>query len=98
EAEARAAAERRAKLAKDVASMGVLKILGGRGEGQNAVADLIGKGDVSGDADKVFSQVGGVGVAGAGGAGGLRSAKGGGGTGSLRGGGNLRAGGPGEVG
>ncbi len=98
EAEARAAAERRAKLAKDVAGMGVLKMLSGKGEGDSAVADLIGKGDVSGDADKVFSQVGGVGVAGAGGAGGLRGAKGAGGTGSLKGGGSLKAGGPGEVG
>jgi Ca-activated chloride channel homolog len=44
----------------------------------------------------VFAQVGGGGVAGAGG--GLRSAKGAGGTGSLRGGGSLRASGPGEVG
>ena len=76
--------------------MGVLKILGGKGEGDSAVADLIGKGDISGDADKVFSQVGGVGVAGAGGAG-LRG-KGTGGGGSMRGGGSLKAGGPGEVG
>jgi hypothetical protein len=97
EAEARAAAERRARLAADVQKMGVLKILGAKGEG-GTVADLVKGGDVSGDADKVFAQVGGVGVAGAGGAGGLRSAKGAGGTGSMRGGGGLRAGGPGEVG
>jgi hypothetical protein len=97
EAEARAAAERRARLAAATQQMGVLKILGSRGEG-GALADLVKGGDVSGDADKVFSQVGGVGVAGAGGAGGLRSAKGAGGTGSLRGGGGLRASGPGEVG
>jgi hypothetical protein len=97
EAEARAAAERRARLAAATQQMGVLKILGARGEG-GALADLVKGGDVSGDADKVFSQVGGVGVAGAGGAGGLRSAKGAGGTGSLRGGGSLRASGPGEVG
>jgi hypothetical protein len=97
EAEARAAAERRARLAADVQKMGVLKILGAKGEG-GAVADLVGHGDVSGDADKVFAAVGGVGVAGAGAGGGLRSAKGAGGTGSLRGGGSLRASGPGEVG
>src|SRR5262249_32421456 len=97
EAEARAAAERRARLAADVQRMGVLKILGARGEG-GTVADLVKGGDVSGDADKVFSQVGGVGGAGGGAGGGLRSAKGAGGTGSLRGGGSLRAAGPGEVG
>lgn len=95
EAEARAAAERRARLAADVQKMGVLKILGAKGE-NGSVADLVKGGDVSGDADKVFAQVGGVGVAS--GAGGLRSAKGAGGTGSLRGGGSLRASGPGEVG
>jgi hypothetical protein len=95
EAEARAAAEKRARLEKSVQSMGVLKVIGGRGE-DGAVADLLHNGDVSGDADKVFGQVGGVGVA-SGDGGGLR-AKGGGGTGSLRGGGNLRAGGPGTVG
>ena len=94
EAEARAAAERRARLAADVQKMGVLKILGAKGE-NGSVADLVKGGDVSGDADKVFAQVGGVGVATTGG--GLRS-KGAGGTGSLRGGGSLRASGPGEVG
>ncbi len=96
EREARAAAERRARLAADVQKMGVLKILGSKGD-NGAVADLVKGGDVSGDADKVFAQVGGVGVAGAG-AGGLRSAKGAGGSGTLRGGGSLRASGPGEVG
>lgn len=95
EAEARAAAERRARLAADVQRMGVLKILGAKGE-DGTVADLIKGGDVSDNADKVFEQVGGVGVAS--GADGLRSAKGAGGTGALRGGGSLRASGPGEVG
>src|SRR5581483_1457398 len=97
EAEARAAAERRARLAADVQKMGVLKLLGAKGE-NGTVADLVRGGDVSADADKVFAQVGGVGVAGNGAGGGLRSAKGAGGTGSLRGGGSLRASGPGEVG
>jgi len=96
EAEARAAAERRARLAKEVQSMGVLKILGARGE-DGTIADLVKGGDAGGDADKVFAQVGGVGVAGAGSAGGLRSAKGAGGTGTAKGIGGLRASGPGEV-
>ncbi len=96
EAEARAAAERRARLAKEVQSMGVLKILGARGE-DGTIADLVKGGDAGGDADKVFAQVGGVGVAGAGSTGGLRSAKGAGGTGTAKGIGGLRASGPGEV-
>jgi TonB family protein len=96
EAEARAAAERRARLAKEVQSMGVLKILGARGE-DGTIADLVKGGDAGGDADKVFAQVGGVGVAGAGSGGGLRSAKGAGGTGTAKGIGGLRASGPGEV-
>ena len=75
--------------------MGVLKILGAKGEG-GTLTDLVKGGDPGGDADKVFSQVGGVGVAG--GSGGLRSAKGAGGSGSLRGIAGLRASGPGEVG
>ena len=95
EAEARAAAERRARMAQEAAKTGVLKMLGAKGD-NGTIADLVKGGDVSGDADKVFSQVGGVGVATADG-GGLRT-KGGGGTGSLRGGGSLKAGGPGEVG
>jgi hypothetical protein len=95
ETEARAAQERRAQLTKEVAGMGVLKILGARGEG-GAVADLIGKGDVSGDADQVFAAVGGVGV-GSSGSRGL-GGKGAAAAGSLRGGGSLRASGPGTVG
>ncbi len=99
EAEARAAAERRARLAADVQKMGVLNILGAKsadGEG-GAIADLLKGGGVSSNADSVFSQVGGVGVAGAGGgAGGLRTK--GGGSGTLRGGGSLVASGPGAVG
>ena len=96
EAEARAAAERRARLAKEVASMGVLKVLGARGD-DGTIADLVRGGDPGGDADKVFAQVGGVGVAGAGG-GGLRAARGAGGTGTAKGIDGLRASGPGEVG
>jgi hypothetical protein len=96
EEEARRAAQRRAELASKVRDMGALNVLVGRGEGGNIV-DTLTKGGVSGDSDKVFSQVGGVGVAGSG-SGGLRSARGAGGTGSLRGGGSLRASGPGDVG
>src|SRR4051812_40869239 len=61
EAEARAAAERRARMAADVQKMGVLKLLGAKGS-DGSIADLVKGGDVSGDADKVFAQVGGVGV------------------------------------
>jgi TonB family protein len=97
EAEARAAAERRARLAKEVASMGVLKALTAKGEG-GAVADLLKGGDPGGDADKVFGQVGGVGMAGAGSGGGGLRGKGTGGTGNAQGIAGLRASGPGEVG
>ncbi len=65
EAEARAAAERRARLEKAVQSVGVLNVIGARGDGSDAIQDLLGKGNVSGDADKVFAGVSGVGVAGA---------------------------------
>ena len=98
EAFAKAEAERKAALAAKVNSMGVLKLLGAKsGDGEGAIADLVKGGDVSGDADKVFAAVGGVGVAGAG-SGGLQSAKGTTGSGSLRGGGSLKAGQIGEVG
>ncbi len=94
EAEARAAAEKRARLEAQVQNMGALKLLGAKG-GNGAIADLLKGGDVSGDADKQFASIGGVGVAGSGSGGGIR---GGGGTGTLRGGGSLKASGPGEVG
>lgn len=94
EAEARAAAEKRARLEAQVQNMGALKLLGSKG-GNGAIADLLKGGDVSGDADKTFASIGGVGVAGTGAGGGIR---GGGGTGTLRGGGSLKASGPGEVG
>ena len=96
-AKEKADAERRARLAKEVASMGVLKVIGARGE-DGSMADLLKNGDPGGNADAVFSQVGGVGVAGAG-SGGLHSARGAGGTGTSKGIGGLRAAsGPGEVG
>ena len=59
------------------------------------MADLIKGGDPGGDADRVFAQVGGVGVATSGS--GLGSAKGAGGTGNSRGIEGLRASGPGNV-
>ena len=88
-------AARRAALSEKIAATGALKILGAKGEG-GALNDLLKSGDVSGDAGKVFGSVGGVSVGGETG-GGLHG-KGTGGTGSLKGGGSLRAGGPGEVG
>jgi TonB family protein len=62
---ARAAAERRARLAEQVSRVGVLKILGSKG-GSGAVADLIRGGDPGADADRAFANVGGVGMAAAG--------------------------------
>lgn len=95
EAEARAAAERRARLAEKVASMGALKILGARGDG-GSLMDTLRGGDPGGDADKVFANVGGVGVAGQNGVG-LGNARGAGGTGNAKGIDGLRATGPGNV-
>jgi hypothetical protein len=94
EAAARAAAEKRARMEAE-AKMAVAKLLGARGEG-GTVADLLKGGDVSGDADKAFQGVGGVGVAGAAGTG--LGGKGTGGTGSRLAGGSLKASGPGVVG
>jgi hypothetical protein len=68
--------------------------IGAKGEG--GFQDLLKNGSVSGDADRVFANVGGVGVAGTPGVG-LGSAKGAGGSGSVKGIGGLRASGPGEV-
>jgi TonB family protein len=89
EAEARAAAERRAHLAKELQSVGMLKVLSAKGEG-GTVQDLIKGGDPGGDADRVFATVGGVGVASGGAGTGLRSAKGAGGSGTVKGIGGLR--------
>ena len=95
EEKARKEAERKARLAAKVQDMGALKMLTARGEG-GSILDTLKGGDPGGDADRVFGQVGGVGVAGAG-AGGLHSAKGAGGAGSAKGIGGLRATGPGAV-
>lgn len=98
--EAKAAA-RRARLAKQVSNMGVLKLLGSKGKaGSGAAANLIGSGDPGTDVAKAFSGVGGLTVAGSGGKGGGLKGKGAGGTGQAVGIGDLggRVGGPGKVG
>ena len=87
-------AARRAALEQKIQATGALKILGAKGEG-GALADLLKQGDVSGDAGKVFGQVGGVSVGGE--TGGNIRGKGTGGTGSAKGGGSLMASGPGNV-
>ena len=95
---AREAAERRARLAEQVSRMGVLKILGSKGEDGN-VADVLKGGDPGGDQEKAFAEIGGVGVAKGGEGAGLRGIKGGtGGTGKSVGIGGLRAAGVGEGG
>jgi hypothetical protein len=63
EEKARQDAERRARLAEQVKSTGLLKLLGANtGEG-GSIADVLGKGDVDRDQEKAFQGVGGVGVA-----------------------------------
>ena len=96
--EARNAA-RRARLAQQVARMGVLKLLGTKGKGAGSASNLIGSGDPGTDAEKAFSGVGGLRVSGSGKGGGLRG-KGGGGSGKAVGIGDLggRVSGPGSVG
>ena len=97
--EAKAAA-RRARLAKQVSSMGVLKLLGTKGKGSGAAANLIGSGDPGTDVAKAFAGVGGLTVAGSGGKGGGLRGKGSGGSGKAVGIGDIggRVGGPGAVG
>jgi outer membrane biosynthesis protein TonB len=101
EEKARADAERRARLAEQVKSTGLLKLLGARADGEGSIADVLGKGDVDRDQEKAFQGVGGVGVANSNDQ--LRGIKSGGsGTGrvasatGLRGGGAIEGGGTGE--
>lgn len=102
EEKARADAERRARLAEQVKSTGLLKLLGAKADGGGSIADVLGKGDVDRDQEKAFQGVGGVGVASANDQ--LRGIKAG-GTGSgrvatvggLRGGGSIAGGGTGEA-
>jgi outer membrane biosynthesis protein TonB len=63
EEKAKADAERRARLAEQVKSTGLLKLLGARADGEGSIADVLGKGDVDRDQEKAFQGVGGVGVA-----------------------------------
>jgi outer membrane biosynthesis protein TonB len=63
EAKAKADAERRARLAEQVKSTGLLKLLGAKADGEGSIADVLGKGDVDRDQEKAFQGVGGVGVA-----------------------------------
>jgi outer membrane biosynthesis protein TonB len=102
EEKARQDAERRARLAEQVKSTGLLKLLGANtGEG-GSIADVLGKGDVDRDQEKAFQGVGGIGVASgndqlrgikSGGSGSGRVAN----VGGLRGGGAIEAGGTGAA-
>ena len=101
EAKAKADAERRARLAEQVKSTGLLKLLGAKSDGGGSIADVLGKGDVDRDQEKAFQGVGGVGVAS--GNDSLRGIKSGGSgsgrvadVGGLRGGGSIAGGGTGE--
>jgi TonB family protein len=92
------AAKRRARLAKAVAGLGALKLLGTKGKGSGTASDLLGRGDPGRKLDSAFKGVSGL-RAGRGGGGGLRG-KGGGGSGKAASIGDLgaRVGGPGKVG
>ncbi len=102
EDKARADAERRARLAEQVKSTGLLKLLGAKADGDGSIADVLGKGDVDRDQEKAFQGVGGVGVAQnndqlrgikSGGSGSGRVAS----VGGLRGGGSIAGGGTGAA-
>ena len=91
EAKAKADAERRARLAEQVKSTGLLKLLGAKSDAGGSIADVLGKGDVDRDQEKAFQGVGGVGVAS--GNDSLRGIKSGGsGSGRVADAGNLRGG------
>jgi len=102
EEKAKADAERRARLAEQVKSTGLLKLLGARADSNGSIADVLGKGDVDRDQEKAFQGVGGVGVASANDQ--LRGIKSGGSgsgkvatVGGLRGGGSISEGGTGNA-
>ncbi|MCB9554623.1 MAG: energy transducer TonB [Deltaproteobacteria bacterium] len=96
--QAQRAAARRARLAKQVASLGALKLLGTKGAGSGTTTNLLAGGDPGRKLDNAFKGVSGLRAGGRRG-GGLR-AKGGGGTGRSADIGSLasRVGGPGKVG
>lgn len=73
-------ASRSEKIRKSIEGRGVLAILGSRGAGSGAVADVFGSSNIGGDLDNAFEGISGVGVA-TGGAG-SRTARGAGGTGT----------------
>jgi outer membrane biosynthesis protein TonB len=92
EARAKADAERRARLAEQVKSTGLLKLLGAKSDGGGSIADVLGKGDVDRDQENAFKGVGGVGIAS--GNDSLRGIKSGGsGSGRVADAGSLRGGG-----
>jgi outer membrane biosynthesis protein TonB len=100
EAKAKADAERRARLAEQVKSTGLLKLLGAKSDAGGSIADVLGKGDVDRDQENAFKGVGGVGIAS--GSDSLRGIKSGGSgsgrvadAGSLRGGAGIAGGGTG---
>src|SRR5262245_57600322 len=101
EAKAKADAERRARLAEQVKSTGLLKLLGAKSDAGGSIADVLGKGDVDRDQENAFKGVGGVGIAS--GNDSLRGIKSGGSgsgrvadAGSLRGGAGIAGGGTGQ--
>jgi outer membrane biosynthesis protein TonB len=62
--EARARADSRSELAAQLAQRGINKIIGSlAGDGEGALVDVLGQGDVGADQDALLSQVSGVGVA-----------------------------------
>ncbi|HEX3694646.1 MAG TPA: AgmX/PglI C-terminal domain-containing protein [Polyangia bacterium] len=102
EEKARADAERRARIADQVKSTGLLKLLGAKTDASGSIADVLGKGDVDRDQEKAFQGVTGLGVASGndqlhgiktGGNGSGRVAT----VGGLRGGGSIAGGGTGEA-
>ncbi len=61
---AREKAQRRAEIAEQLAQRGINKIIGSLGgEGEGAIVDVLGQGDVGADQDALLEQVSGVGVA-----------------------------------
>src|SRR5262245_19650912 len=100
EAKAKADAERRARLAEQVKSTGLLKLLRAKSDAGGSIADVLGKGDVDRDQENALRGVGGVGVASSDSLRGIKSGGSGSGrvadAGSLRGGANIAGGGTGQ--